>query len=790
LAFEGPQSIILSSHPSLLDLAARRRTLLEDLDARPEGFGWCERHTRIADLVVESIVGDAPVAVIATGGYGRQELAPHSDVDLTVVPVDESSSGLDAVVRRLYRDLHDAFDLFGLRLGYAFRLISDAPGLDAKTRTGLLDMRLVAGDPRPFRPLANALDESFAAGEFALAKIGERREARARTNDTPLVAEPDLKEGAGGLRDFHAANWLRIAVGERPLPLNAVVDAVLLARNLLHRVTGRSQDRLARSRLVEVAARVGRETGEYWDDLARARCGLAAEYERALARLSEARFELSPGVFAVRGEIRLSHESRAGLAAVGVAVGVQLGLPVGDFPATPASDEAGPETMRALASGEPTIRALDAAGLLDRLLPELTALRTRLPQDAIHAYTVMEHTLRAVAELDALPEDGFLGGLLASLPDRSRLVLATLLHDVGKDEGDEGHAERGAKMAEAIARRWRLGELAVADVAWLVREHLTMARFVRVRDLERPDTIDEFARFVGTTERLAMLTLLTYADIRAVAPGVWTPVLDTFLRQLYERAAAHMESVRPVSGEIEGYRRRLVRRLNEGPADLEAIERFVAAMPADYLAGAPAELVAVHLDYAERAARGEPTVEAHPRPDLGATELTIACVDSPGLLSRLLAVLYAHDLGIVALRARTARSDPPVALDTFVATFGGGPIPGATLRAVSDALRAVVRGERTADDVLRARGLDPERRQEIFRWNYAEGVPGILEVRAPRGRGMPYRMARLLAGRDWNVVSARVGQWAGNAAAAFYVVKPDGTAIARDEVAAALTDEA
>ena len=726
--------------------------------------------------------------MIATGGYGRQELSPFSDVDLTVVPFDDAAPELDDAVRGLYRDLHDAFARFGLPLGYAFRLVSDAPGLDPKTRTGLLDQRPVAGDPRPGLSLSAALFESFPAGDFALAKIEEREAARARTNDTPLVAEPDLKEGAGGLRDFHAANWLRIAVGARPVPPTPAFDDVLKARNALHRLAGRAQDRLVLSRLREVATRAGLSPQAYADELACARLLLARDYERALARLDEARFEISPGVSAARGEIRVAPATAAGSAAVGLSIGIRLGLSIGDFPVAVAAG-AGPEAVRAIAGGERTLRALDAAGLLDALLPELTALRTRLPEDGVHAFTVMEHTLRAVAEIDALRPEAFPGDLLAGLPDRGRLVLATLLHDVGKAEGDEGHAERGGRVAEAVARRWRLAEPIVADVAWLVREHLAMARFLRVRDLERPDTIEEFARLVGSPNRLALLTLLTYADVRAVAPGVWTAAMDTFLRQLYDRTSARLESDRPATGDLEGYRRRLTRRLSEGPSDPEAVERFVRAMPADYLASTPTELVATHLDDARRALRGEPTVEAHPRPDLNATELTVVCLDAPGLLSRLLAVLYANDLGLVSLRARTTESRSPVVLDSFVATFGGGPIPAATLRSVSEGLRAVVQGERDADDVLRARGLDPGRPQELFRWNYVEGLPGILEVRAARGRGMPYRMARRLAGLGWDVVSARVGQWAGNAAAAFYVVGPGGRALKKDEVGAAFRDE-
>ena len=771
------------------ELCKARLSLLRELDERPEGLAWCERHTRLVDEAIRAVVPeDAPLSVIGTGGYGRRELSPYSDIDLTIVPFDEGHPRLDDEVRRYYRELHDAFARFGLPLGYAFRFLGDAPGLDAASRTGLLDMRFIAGDERAFRPLTAALTESFSAGDFALEKMRERKLAKARTHDTPLVSEPDLKEGAGGLRDFQAANWLRIAIGERPIPPDDAYDRVLRARNLLHRVSGRAQDRLSRSRLSEIAVREGLTPIEYGSDLGNALLSLAGEYERATRRLREARFEISPGVYAARGEIRLAPEVAAGAAAVGLSIGIRLGLSVEEFPNAIHSSEAGPEALRALSPGLRTIRALDEAGVLERLLPELTSLRTRLPQDGVHAFTVMEHTLRAVREIDLLTEDTFLGALLAGLPDRGRIVLAILLHDVGKSDGDEGHAERGARMAEAVGRRWRLRDAVVADVVWLVREHLTMARFIRVRDLERAETIEEFAGVVGSPERLALLTLLTYADVKSVAPNVWTPAMDTFLKQLFERTLARLESARPASGDIEAYRRRLVRRLNEGPIDEREVENFVQSMPADYLAGTPVELIAVHMEYARRAAAGEPTVEAHPRPDIGATELTLVASDSPGLLSRLLAVLYAGDLGILSLRARTAESSPPVILDSFVATFGGGPIPAATLRTVSENLRAVARGEKNADEILRARGLDPTRRQELFRWHYVEGVPGILEIRAQRGRGMAYRMARRLAALGWNVVSARVGQWAGNASAAFYILGPGGTRLSREDVAAAFDE--
>lgn len=772
----------------VVEFASRRLALIRELDDRPSGLEWCERHTRLTDSLVSMIVpADAPVAVIATGGYGRRELAPFSDVDLTVVPVGDASPRLDDIVRDLFRNLHDAFVQFGLPLGYAFRLVADAPGLDAATRTGLLDMRFVAGDPAPVRPLAEALRETFSAGDFALAKIEERVRARARTNDTPLAAEPHLKEGAGGLRDFHAANWLRTTLGERTVPPTPAYDQILLARNLLHRVSERYQDVLSRSRLAGIAKLLHRSTDEVASEFAQARLNLDREYRAAIQRLSEARFELGDNVYAIKGEIRVAPGADAGKAALAIGIGVRLGLSVSDFPSQIASAEAGPEALSAIADGERTIRAIDEAGVLDLLIPELASLRTRMPQDPVHAYTVFEHTIRAVREIDRLEADTPLGRIKDQLPDRGRLVLATLLHDIGKVAGDEGHADLGAEMSRQIVERWRLADSVAADVVWLVRNHLEMARFVRMRDLDRSDTIDEFAQIAGTPERLALLTLLTFADVKAVGPNVWTPAMDTFLRQLYDRTLARLQVDVPLESDLEGYRRRLVRRLNDGPGSPEQMEAFVASLPAHYLAGTPPELIRLHQEYAARAAEGRPTVEAFVRPDLSGTELTVVCADQPGLLSKLLGVLYAHDLSILTIRASTTSSQPPIALDTFVAAYGGQPVPEATLRSVSKSLKSVVSQEKTVDEILRTFGKDPERQQSLFRWNYVPGFPGVLEVRAPKGRGMPYRMARKLAELGWNIVSARVGQWAGTAAAAFYLVGPTGVELRSEEVEAALT---
>ena len=778
----------------------RRAELLEELRRKPSGLAWARRHTDLVDAVVRAAceeVGvrgtEANLAVVATGGYGRRELSPWSDVDITVVPLDDAAAGLDAQVRALYRALNVAVgDGLGLELGYAFRLASDAPGLDATTQTGLLDARLVAGSPLALAALEEARVASFSPAEFLLAKLEERAAALARYGDTPSLAEPNLKEGAGGLRALHFENWVRYALGERARPPGAPFETVLTARNLLHLVAGRRQDVLTRGRQGEIAAMLDadpRTDGEvdvdgWMGQVLAAMRSLDAASRKTETRIARAEFSLGPGAIAQAGEARPIPAADAARCAVGLSLAYRLGLEVSEIPVAVAPTKDGPAILYALSRGEGPLRAFDRCGLLAFLLPELDAVRDVVPGDGVHRYAVMEHSLRAVRALDEA-DDPFLLELQAGLPDRGTLVLALLLHDVGKVRRDRSHAGYGAELAEAACERLGIPPEAAATVVWLVREHLEMVRFLRLRDVADPATIADFVRFVGARERLDAITLLTFADVSAVAEGIWTPAQDATLRELYARAAEALEADEPiVVPDPAVVRRRVTRRLAGSgtiPAELDA---FVDSLPANYLISTPPEAIALHRGFVARAEAGEPTIELHPRPEVGLTEFTICARDRPGLLQDLLAAFYAFDLTVWGFRVLTTESavveHVPVALDLFSVSFGGTAVPSATASSVAGTLGRLLRGEIAADDLLRARGKDPERRATILSWSLVPagrpGDPAVLEVRSPRGRGLPFRLAKWIAERGWSVTSARLGQWGGNVAAAFSVERERGGA--------------
>lgn len=771
-------------------LADERQALIARLLKQPAGLSWCHEHSDLIDRVLlevyYSVIAEHRaldgLAVIATGGYGRQQMAPYSDIDVTVVPHDEASPEMDRAIRSFFQEIHNAIgSVLKLGVGYAYRLIADAPGLDGKSRTGLMDARLIAGPHQVFQTMNEELAATLAAGEFILEKTREREAAFQKYHATPLVVEPHLKEGAGGMRCFHCANWLRSAIGEREANPTRAFERIVSARNLLHALAGKPQDALTRTRQDQMAEILNVDQYDMMSDIALAASQVHEEYCQAQEKLHETRFSLSKNVVAMRGEARIAGNADAGESAVGVSIATALGLRVSDLPVLVDAKISGPAAVYAISTGEPTLRNLDRSGLLQHLLPELTRCRTLMPRDNVHRYTVFEHTLQVVRWLDRATEFPWLHDILDGIHDLEPLYLAALLHDIGKFDPTQSHSEAGAEMALEIADRWRISSELRELVAWLVSEHLTMMRFIRLRDLYNPDTISEFAQIVGDRERLDLLTLLTWADVNAVAPEAWTPAQEAFLIELHRRTSEALQAANPAPFDAAQQRQRLMRQLKEDVPESD-LQRFVESLPAYYLASTPPNLVKLHYQLVKKAENGEATVETFTQPELGATDFTVCTADAPGLLSKLLGVLYAFDLSVAGIRACTTETAKPVALDTFTVSFGGRPVPGATRASVSNALLEVVRGEKEVAAILRERGKDPAREQEIFTYSFWPGSPGVLEVRAPRGRGMPYRLSRLIAQQGWNTFAARVGQWADSAAATFYIGGPNGQSLKPEEV--------
>jgi [protein-PII] uridylyltransferase len=664
------------------------------------------------------------LAIFATGGYGRRELAPHSDIDLTFVPAQEGDPFTERLVKHLFQAMMQVFYTDArLKVGYAYRLMDDLDALDHKTRTGLLEMRPIEGDAELMEAFTGRFWRSLDPTGYTLERYRECQARWARLGEGILRSEPNLKEGRGGLRDRHTLNWMaqaRYGVPHEQVLPTLIEEGILSQgeaeglehatrtlqryRAYLHALSGEAREQLTLTRQNELAERLDITRAALMRTVYDALAVHARLTARGIERLVNAPLVLGVGLDSVNRQItpapaldkeppdwRLLCFLLAQRYQLGLSPAIEARLEV--YPSPPVfteGDEASSpayigSTLRELLSrpGEVyrVLEPMARLGVLGWAFPPFRPLMSLPAGDPTHDYTVGEHTLQAIRLLD-----GYAHGegnplwrtILEQLPAPELLYMALLLHDAGKVDPTRPHAEVGAELTRQSLSALGWSETAIAEVEFLVRHHLLMAQTARQRDLHLPETIREFTRIVNTPERLQMLYLLTCADTQAVGERIWTPAQASFLLELYRRSMRALEEGMPEeTPALTVVRKRLQRALAKHPISETLIEKHIEQMPSGYLLNTAPEQISLHIHYIERVRAGEgPVVEFHNAPDLPYTELTLCTYDDPqpGLLSKIAGVLYAYEVEVVSARVLTREDTPRVALDTLGITVRSRPL--------------------------------------------------------------------------------------------------------------------
>ena len=557
----------------------RRDALVADASLRGRALGSALAELVDGALTAASAFAIAPVAVVALGSYARRELCPASDLD--VLLVHAAGVDVDAVAEALWYPLWDA----GFVLGHATRDVKETRRLLAKDRdtlTALLDGRVVAGTAPGLGDEVIAAARAHAVRDRAalvqqLAEDSVLR--RLRPGPIAEMLEPDLKDGAGGLRDLHALDWAGWCLGG-PGASALVADGVLASddatlledarrvlldvRVALHRVAVARSDVLALQEQDAVAAALARHDADVLlRDLAGVTRRTAWIVDDVWSRLRRRDRRgrplrpvvdaIEPGISLVDGRIvddagtdidgnRLLHLARLGAERWATIDRATLRAARDAHP--PRWDDAARADLVALLrTGRPAVdvvTALDLEDLMTRLLPEWAHVRSRPQRNAYHRFTIDRHLMETVAEAAALlddPQDAS-AAPVAGLERPDVLLLAALLHDIGKGRRGD-HSVGGAASAGAIGTRIGLDGDGVSTLSWLVHDHLVMADTATRRDLSDLITIDRFANRVGGPQRLRLLTLLTVADSRATGPAAWGPGKAQLVHELYDRTLAH-----------------------------------------------------------------------------------------------------------------------------------------------------------------------------------------------------------------------------------------------------------
>jgi len=801
----------------------------------------------------------ARMAILATGGYGRRELAPFSDVDVTFAVSEEGDPVLDAVARRMFMLIMDVFtERAGLRVGYAYRLIEECAGLDQTIQTALMDARIVAGNLDLARRLTRELFRCIEPAAFAMAKARERESAWESYGHSVYVSEPNVKEGPGGIRDLHAVLWVAKArygiMAADPLPLLArrgllstnevhrlcaASSFVMAVRNHLHYRASRQADVLTADKQDAVAADLGLATAQTsgaTQPLARALMEAyyanAEVIHRACRRVIDRSLEgplfTAGGLVFMHGAIHPGRVSTDVPTMVSDLLRYAQEHGVGPSPELLESlrghiaDEANHELAAELERTFPQvltnvlsspsgvckgIRLLLDLGLMHRFLPEFARLMRTSALSLAHRYTVGEHTLRAIEQLEQMRDapdgpDSEYRRMFESVSRPEALFLAALLHDAGKVDLSRPHAETGAAIAQQAALRLGMDAEAVSQIAFLVRHHLLMSETTRLRDLHQEQTVRDFVSVVDTQELLTMLFLLTRADMEATGPSVWTPVQSQFLEDLYYRAEAALAGripKSPTEPAMAAYRTRVREELSLHNLPAADVEQHCALMPANYLLNTPPAEVAAHIRAVRRVlTAGGPVVLFPGERGKGFTVLTICTPEEPrpGLLSKIAGVLYAHDVAVHAAQVFTRESaplpgsgqnsGPRLALDTLWIDFHGKELPALKRQEVEADLVRVLSGRETIQELLarknRRLGEGAPVRSISANNDLSDGYT-VIEIRTPDQRGLLYRITRAIAAQGWDIHSARINTVGAEARDAFYVTDRQGRKVSVDPAA-------
>src|SRR5438876_1418299 len=782
-----------------------------------------------------------PYVVIALGGYGRGELHPSSDIDLMIVYDGELSPYVQRVMQELLYTLWDLGLHVGHSLRSLEDCVAMAR-TDFPSRTSMQQARLVVGDKKLFTRFGRMLRDNVYRHDFEqfLATTLAEREQRYRKHGaSPYIGEPNIKESAGGLRDMHTAMWLGAAkFGARTLreladrglitpheqeAADRALTFLCRVRDELHCSSGHKNDVLSRELQPRIAKNLGYENEDDALGVERfmrdyylnartihrvsqrliARChetlwarGSAERRQRqqALAdglvffdgRLHRA--DRDPEVLR-RDPVRLMkvfwHLHRLGCdLSLGLERAVEESLDVvnDEFRRSPAVRDLFLDICRSWGRVALTFSEMHELGLLGRYLPEFGGLTCLVQYDVYHKFTADQHSLLAVEHLEALApgqsaESEGAAAVFNEVEKPALLMLGMLLHDIGKAKG-HGHVAKGIPLIRELTARIGLPAEDAGMVEFLVAHHLTMSHIAQRRDIDDPKTIETFAETVGDPQRLRMLYLLTWADMRAVGPGVLTGWQARILHELYARTLARLTGGRVAKPNRTQLAARLWETLG-GDVPMADVRAHLAMVQDRYLATTSVQRMAAHLRLAARLPSTPVVTELFHHPDLGSSDLVVVTHDVPGLFALIAGTLAAHGLNIISAQIAT-RADG-VAIDTFQVNdpTGEAVTSAAQWGRTLAALAAVLTDEQSVDTLLERRraGRAPaagEGKPKIAVDNRLSDAYTVIEVKCPDRLGLLYLITRTLSALGLDIASARIATEIDQAVDTFYVLDRTG----------------
>jgi [protein-PII] uridylyltransferase len=600
-------------------------------------------HAALEDANVSKL--EKNITLVAHGGYGRRDVAPFSDVDLMLLHTAEVTQHVIPLARKLSQWIVDA----GCQLGFSLRTPQQALKLawtDATVYTSLVESRVVSGSVDLFSQfMRNLRLGAKRRGRRMIRAVEQARfEERRKYGETVFLLQPNIKRSRGGLRDIQLVRWIGFTqYGECDLDqlaqlghlsaedqnaLKTGYQYLLRLRNQMHFENGKSQDQLDRPLQMKLSAWSGfagsdgilpveqfmqqyfertseiRYSSAHFLASAKSRSPVAQSLEHAVGLPVHRDFRVGwSHVWATRfGLTRVKRDPAAVLELM--AISNRFGRPIEHTtwqeirsamlakPVTeidPVTIQRFWELLSHFGNLGSQLRRLHELRVLEQIIPGMKHARCLLQFNQYHKYTVDAHCIRTVeCVTDLAGDNSTLGNLYRELKNKAILHLALLIHDLGKGFVED-HSEVGRRIAEDTADRLRLSAQDKETLMFLVHQHLLMANTAFRHDLNSNEVIVGFASVVGSSERLILLLLLTYADLAGVGPDVVNQWKVDLLVQLYRQTDSHFRDEKPGESFREDIRNRqqIVLQLVPQTSDMEWWKRQVEALPVGYLLRMP-----------------------------------------------------------------------------------------------------------------------------------------------------------------------------------------------------------
>ena len=803
-------------------VAAARQALRDRYlrDAKPRLM--LREHAELIDRTVRALWDEAGAprgaALVATGGYGRNELYPCSDIDLLVLLAADPSREEETALEKLIGSMWD----IGLEIGHSVRTVPgcvEAAAGDVTIATTLLEARYLAGSRALFRKLEKEVAATRDAAAFFRAKKLEQEQRHAKHQDSAYALEPNLKEAPGGLRDLHVIQWIARAAGIGARWTDLVKAGVIEpgeARSLakhetllqdfrirLHYLAGRREDRIVFDLQTALAGQLGgkdsatRRASEammqrYYQTakgvtqlntilMQNLEARLAPRPDTAPQPLNE-RFEVRSELLHIRQEgtfkaeptailecflLMMQHQQLRGMTARTLrALWRARSLVNGRFRKD--------ETARLLflhILQQPRgivheFRRMNQYGILGRYLPEFGRIVGQMQHDLFHVYTVDQHILMVLRNLRrfTMPEFAhefpLCSELMSGFERRWLLYIAALYHDIAKGRGGD-HSTLGASDVRSFCRKHKIGRDDAQLVEFLVERHLAMSHVAQKQDVYDPEVVKAFADLVASERRLAALYLFTVADVRGTSPKVWNAWKGKLLEDLF-RATRRVLTGEPLArdaalAEKQAEAARLLRlyALSDSVKD-----KLWAQLDTPYFLRHGAQEIAWHtrnLHY--RVDSDRPVVKARLAPFGEGLQVMIYTRDREALFARISGYFDRAGFNIAEAKVHTTRNG--YALDTFLIMGQGS---GVHYRDMIAMIEAELGEELKSDAPLGApRGGRLSRRVRHFPITPVvdirpdeRGAYQVLSIVASDRPGLLYGVARILAQHRVNLQTARI----------------------------------